>query len=143
MLALYRAGRHAEALRVYEDSRRRLAEELGLEPSDALKRLQRAVLEKDPALEPPAVVAPSPKTPTGRRRKEPRASRALFVVGGAAMLAAAVAVVVLELTSEQRSAGLGSLSADSIGQIDPHSNRLVAEIPAGARPSAVTYSDGS
>ena len=50
MVALYRAGRHADALRVYRDYRRLLAEELGLEPSPALAELERSVLTHDPGL---------------------------------------------------------------------------------------------
>ena len=51
MLALYRSGRQAEALDVYQHSRRRLDEELGLEPTPALQRLQAQILRQDPALE--------------------------------------------------------------------------------------------
>jgi DNA-binding SARP family transcriptional activator len=51
MLALYRSGRQAEALRVYTETRRRLVEQLGIEPTRALKDLERAVLEHDPSLE--------------------------------------------------------------------------------------------
>jgi hypothetical protein len=50
MVALYRAGRQADALRVYRDFRRLLADELGLEPSPALAQLERAVLTHDPEL---------------------------------------------------------------------------------------------
>jgi DNA-binding SARP family transcriptional activator/class 3 adenylate cyclase len=50
MLALYRAGRQAEALQTYQDARRVLAEELGLEPGPALKELERKVLAHDPDL---------------------------------------------------------------------------------------------
>jgi DNA-binding SARP family transcriptional activator len=53
MLALYRSGRQAEALERYQHARRVLTEELGLEPSEALKELQRAILAQDPALKPP------------------------------------------------------------------------------------------
>jgi len=52
MLALYRAGRQTEALEVYRDLRRLLAEELGLEPSDALRILERSILEHDDSLKP-------------------------------------------------------------------------------------------
>src|SRR5205085_8395246 len=44
MLALYRSGRQAEALRVYAAARRRLVEELGLEPGPALQPLEQAIL---------------------------------------------------------------------------------------------------
>ncbi len=51
MLALYRLGRQAEALRTYREYRERLDSELGLEPSAALQRLEAEVLRHDPALD--------------------------------------------------------------------------------------------
>jgi class 3 adenylate cyclase/DNA-binding SARP family transcriptional activator/tetratricopeptide (TPR) repeat protein len=51
ILALYRAGRQADALRAYQDLRRVLGEELGIEPSAALSRLETAILRHDPELE--------------------------------------------------------------------------------------------
>jgi predicted ATPase/DNA-binding SARP family transcriptional activator len=51
MLALYRCGRQAEALRAYQDLRRSLGEELGLEPTAALSRLEAAILRHDPELD--------------------------------------------------------------------------------------------
>jgi len=50
MLALYRAGRQAEALAAYQQTREVLADELGIDPSRQLQELQRAVLVQDPAL---------------------------------------------------------------------------------------------
>jgi DNA-binding SARP family transcriptional activator len=50
MLALYRAERQAEALQAYQDARRALVEELGIEPSPALRELEGRVLGQDPAL---------------------------------------------------------------------------------------------
>ncbi|MFI0464325.1 BTAD domain-containing putative transcriptional regulator [Saccharopolyspora sp. 5N102] len=60
--ALYGAGRQAEALDGYEDLRRRLADELGVDPSPELVELQRSLLAQDPAL-----AAPRPQ-PVVRRR---------------------------------------------------------------------------
>ena len=66
MLALYRSGRHAEALASYQAFRRTLSDELGIEPPASLRDLERRMLQQDPALEPAAaatrarVAAPAP-----------------------------------------------------------------------------------
>jgi DNA-binding SARP family transcriptional activator len=55
MLALYRSARQADALEAYSSARSDLSEQLGLEPSEELRRLQQAILDHDPALDlPPA-----------------------------------------------------------------------------------------
>jgi DNA-binding SARP family transcriptional activator len=51
MLALYRAGRQAEALDVYRRTREALVEEFGIEPSPSLHELERRILIQDPSLE--------------------------------------------------------------------------------------------
>ncbi|MFE0133850.1 BTAD domain-containing putative transcriptional regulator [Streptomyces sp. NPDC059037] len=60
MLALYRSGRQAEALAVYADTRRLLADELGVDPRPGLKELQQRILQADPALAEPSAAAPEP-----------------------------------------------------------------------------------
>ena len=50
MLALYRAGRQAEALEAYQEARRALLDELGLEPGPELRELEQAILRQDESL---------------------------------------------------------------------------------------------
>lgn len=53
MVSLYRCGRQAEALRAFHKARRILSEELGVDPSPELQRLELMILQQDPALDPP------------------------------------------------------------------------------------------
>jgi DNA-binding SARP family transcriptional activator len=59
MRALYGAGRQAEALNVYRETRQTFVDELGIEPSPVLQELEKAILRQDPALTPLAGAAPS------------------------------------------------------------------------------------
>ena len=90
MLALYRCGRQADALNVYQRARARLAAELGLEPGPALSALQQRILEQDPRLEPPRTAEAAPTPPdlaawaqAGEERKLITVLAAEFVIGGA------------------------------------------------------------
>jgi len=96
ILALYRNGRQADALDAYRETRALLDEELGLEPSPALRELERAILRHDPALvpAPPAAAAhaPDPDRP-------PRWRRTLLAGVALAALGAGSAAAVLALGS--------------------------------------------
>ena len=99
MLALYRSGRQADALGAFQETRQRLADELGLDPSPALRELERAILLQEPSLVSPDGDAPA----TAERRKtvtvlsaalspseelDPEPQRAALVRGVAAARAA-------------------------------------------------------
>lgn len=64
MLALYRAGRQADALRAYQDLRRHLGEELGLEPGPDLVRLEADILAQEPSLAWGPATPPAPSPPS-------------------------------------------------------------------------------
>ena len=95
MLALYRSGRQAEALRVYADGRRALVDELGLEPGSELQRLEQAILRHDPSLALP---------------RPPRLGRRGWMVAvGALPIAVAAVVAAVLLTG----GGMSSTQAQS------------------------------
>ena len=64
MIALYRCGRQTEALAVYHSARKTLVEELGIEPSPDLKRVERAILQQDISLDVPAITAIEAERPS-------------------------------------------------------------------------------
>ena len=73
MRALYASGRQAEALAAYRDARRRLDDELGLEPGPGLRALERAILSHDASLTAnlaPPPGPPAPPTPTVGRESD-------------------------------------------------------------------------
>jgi DNA-binding SARP family transcriptional activator len=84
MLALYRSGRQADALEVFQEARQVLLAQLALEPGPELRRLQEAILAHDPA------IAPVPVAP--QRRGNLPASSTSFI-GGEAELAQVVELV--------------------------------------------------
>ncbi|HEU5161333.1 MAG TPA: BTAD domain-containing putative transcriptional regulator [Streptosporangiaceae bacterium] len=81
MLALYRCGRQAEALATYRSARTMLAEELGIEPGTALRRLHEAILRQEPSLEPAAADATVTASAVRRRDSAAPPGRADPFVG--------------------------------------------------------------
>jgi DNA-binding SARP family transcriptional activator len=74
MVALYRSGRQADALRVYQETRQALVGSLGLEPSPALQDLERQILHHDPRL------ASSPSAGQRQAADPAAAARSILVV---------------------------------------------------------------
>jgi len=131
VLALYRAGRQAEALAAYADARRTVVDELGLEPGPELRRLQQAVLRHEPELELPPGPGVAAAAPAGRRlaRFAVPAVAAIVVAGAAA----AFATRGDETTAPARAAATGG----ELVAIDAATGRIVRRIAAGRTPGAL------
>ena len=133
MLALYRAGRQAEALSTYQEGRRALAEELGLEPGKGLQRLEHQILDHDPEIAAP-VPATRPRVVPAAAWRHPRR----IAAAGALVLALAVGAAFYQGTR-------GSESVDAAGALalDPASGDVVASVPLGTAPGTVAIGEGS
>ncbi len=83
MLALYRSGRQAEALQAYQRARHTLVDELGIEPGQALQRLEQAILQQDESLDlsrqPAAVTGVAMREPPEQTLPEPLSGAVTFL----------------------------------------------------------------
>ena len=138
MLCLYRCGRQAEALEAYRRGHRALGDELGLEPGPELGALEQRILTHDPALDAPG---PMVAAATDAERRQAGSGPWAIAAGGVLLVAAVLAAVIVEL------AGGGSIavrvSPNSVAAIDTRSDRVVGQVPVGARPSAIAFGSGS
>ena len=78
MLALYSAGRQADALEAFQQARRTFVDELGIEPSPALRELERAMLQQDAALAPSAPPEQLPAAVPAQRAERRQTVTVLF-----------------------------------------------------------------
>ncbi len=125
MIALYRCGRQADALEVYNAGRETLRDELGVEPGPALRELQVSILRQDPALAPAPGAWPQPLRASRRRI-------ALVAAGGALLLGAAGAAALVTGGGEDVRVRLG---ANAVGAFDPRTGALTAAVDVGPSPS--------
>jgi DNA-binding SARP family transcriptional activator/DNA-binding beta-propeller fold protein YncE len=160
MLALYRADRQAEALEAYTEARQTLVDDLGIEPSEALQRLQQAILRHDPALEAPTgTAAVNGAVPTSvpddddrlvtlpPRRRRPAIRRRYLV---ATLLAGVAAVAGLVAVLSTRGSGVelarGSVQRvrpDSLARIDPATGKVVSDVKTGIEPGPMALAGGA
>jgi DNA-binding SARP family transcriptional activator len=128
MLALYRAGRQADALGVFAAGRRALVDGLGLEPGSELQELQRRILEQDPELG------------AGRRSRAPADARRgrRLVALGAVVAVAAVAIAVAETRASS-----APLHADALAFLDWNDARAQAQVALGAPQTSVAVGGGA
>ena len=130
MVALYRSGRHVEALEVYERTRRDL-DDLGLRPGEELQRLAGQMVRQEPHLRTPAQPVPAGDGQRGRPMK-PRRLSAMVLAGALAVAAAAIAIRHYVLTDAGLPGSGGSTRVALIRMWDPGS--LSSRDEAGWRP---------
>ena len=132
MLALYRSGRQSEALETYQQARRMLLTELGLEPSPRLRELEAAILRHDEQLDTPARRRRPPALGTRRLR--------LLAVGAAVVLAAAAALAGLQLAGGD--AKPPKILPNSLVRLDPKTLEPTEVVPVGRAPDLVVLGGG-
>jgi peptide/nickel transport system substrate-binding protein len=143
MLALYRAGRQAEALEVYRSTRTYLADELGLEPGPSLKEMQARILRHDPALGAPlhAVATDEIASPPSVTRRRLRGGHLALAAALVALLAGAIVVVLGGGGGSSAVARI--LRGPAIGVFDARSGRPRAALALGVVPSRITVGLGA
>ena len=141
MIALYRSGRQADALNAYQDARRALNDDLGLEPNDELQGLQRAILAHDNSLTAP----PRTHIPNAAEKHQPpeshRLRRPLLATAtGLAILAAATAAITLGLGTSKAAPIV--VPPNSVLRIDPGGLKVKSIQGVGRGPVAIAVGLG-
>jgi DNA-binding SARP family transcriptional activator len=128
MLALYRSGRQADALAAYRAARRVLVDELGIEPSVGLQRLEQAILAQDPALD---LLVPArsggPEADDGPPAAEPGNGGGPATEGGGSVERKLVSVLFAEIDEPLGETGERD-PEDVSSMLDRHLDRVRAEI---------------
>jgi peptide/nickel transport system substrate-binding protein len=145
------AGNRAEALRVYEQCRRLLSDELGAYPSPETESIYRELLGA-PAPEPralasapgPSAVVDEPETearPLGTRIRVRRQAAIAIAIGSALLLTAAISVAVIEFSGGRST--LARAAANAAAVIERDTNRLVADVPVGNGPTSIAADEAA
>ena len=138
MLALYRAGRQTDALRVCAEGRRLLRLELGLEPGRELQELERAILAHDPSLDAPSRPAGTSTHAEAVGKSQARRRRRIVAAAvGAFLVAIVVAIAAGALLDSSEDGALQPPPAHGVVAVDAGSGEIVARAELGSRPAAV------
>ncbi|HZO62961.1 MAG TPA: BTAD domain-containing putative transcriptional regulator, partial [Gaiellaceae bacterium] len=131
MLALYRAGRQSDALNAFGRARRRLAEELGLEPGPQLCALEQRILRHDPTL------AGAARSTHPLPRRGP-ATRKLAFVAAVALAAGGTAAAAVLLTRDSgRPGGRAAAGASSLLSLETRSRAVAGADELPGLPAAL------
>ncbi len=136
MLALYRAGRQAEALDVYRRTRELLSDELGLEPSRALQQLERSILLQDETLDLDPPPGPVEESPAAQAQLCPFKGLASFDVADAAYFFGRERIVDDLIARAVESRLVGIVGPSGCGKSSILRAGLVAALAAGALPGS-------
>src|SRR4051794_4523538 len=146
MVALYRCGRQSEALDAYRQGSQLLRDELGIEPSPDLRRLEQQILTHDDELAAPrrrrraAPPSAAPPAATEGRSRRP----GWLLVGGATLILGAAAIVITTRSGGRNPSETVAVDVapNSMVVVDPSRSRPVAAVPLPGRPIDAAVGDG-
>lgn len=141
MIALYRSGRQTEALEVYRDRRKRLSDELGLEPGPGLRELQAQILNHDPSLAARQDTGNATVAPTVTPRRIGR--RSLLLGLALVLIVAAAAGIAREGQNGRPSAVDARLRHPAIAELAIPSGRPQRAAALDATPSDIVAGAGA